>query len=645
MTSRVLVLLLVVAAGVRALDPELELLQVQQDDEAKARAYLDYLNKEYGKRQNEASLAEWGYASNITEETLAKKLAVSAEVAKFQKQQWQETIKFPWTTYKDPDIRRQFKKYSVLGTAALPDDKFEKLEKLISEMESIYSTAKICSYQDQNKCDLSLEPELVELLTKSRDPKELEYVWVQWRKESGEKCRGLFEHYVALSNEAAVLNNFTDTSQYWLKDYETEDFQEQVAELWEQLRPLYTQLHAYVRRRLREQYGETVVSNKGPIPAHLLGNMWAQSWANILETTVPFKGKEAIDVTPQMTKQGYTPLRMFKLAEQFFTSLNLSAMPELFWERSILSKPEDREIICHASAWDFYDAKDFRIKQCTRSDMQHLLTVHHEMGHVQYFLQYKDQPLVYREGANPGFHEAVGDVMSLSVSTPKHLKKIGLLDSSEEDNEATINFLFLQGLQKIAFLPYAYLLDLWRWDVFKGKINSDEYNCKWWKLRTQYQGIEPPVDRTEEDFDAGGKYHVIASVPYIRYFVSYVIQFQFHRALCEKAGQFDPNDPSKPLHECDIYQSTEAGNLLGRMLQMGSSKPWPDAMEVITGQRRMDAGGLLDYFRPLQKWLEEENARTGEYIGWEDSQKVCVKSRLELERLKAAATPSEETTV
>ncbi|XP_068081591.1 angiotensin-converting enzyme isoform X2 [Anabrus simplex] len=645
MTSRVLVLLLVVAAGVRALDPELELLQVQQDDEAKARAYLDYLNKEYGKRQNEASLAEWGYASNITEETLAKKLAVSAEVAKFQKQQWQETIKFPWTTYKDPDIRRQFKKYSVLGTAALPDDKFEKLEKLISEMESIYSTAKICSYQDQNKCDLSLEPELVELLTKSRDPKELEYVWVQWRKESGEKCRGLFEHYVALSNEAAVLNNFTDTSQYWLKDYETEDFQEQVAELWEQLRPLYTQLHAYVRRRLREQYGETVVSNKGPIPAHLLGNMWAQSWANILETTVPFKGKEAIDVTPQMTKQGYTPLRMFKLAEQFFTSLNLSAMPELFWERSILSKPEDREIICHASAWDFYDAKDFRIKQCTQITGVDLYTAHHEMGHVQYYLQYKHQPVVYRRGANPGFHEAVGDVMSLSVSTPKHLKKIGLLDSSEEDNEATINFLFLQGLQKIAFLPYAYLLDLWRWDVFKGKINSDEYNCKWWKLRTQYQGIEPPVDRTEEDFDAGGKYHVIASVPYIRYFVSYVIQFQFHRALCEKAGQFDPNDPSKPLHECDIYQSTEAGNLLGRMLQMGSSKPWPDAMEVITGQRRMDAGGLLDYFRPLQKWLEEENARTGEYIGWEDSQKVCVKSRLELERLKAAATPSEETTV
>ncbi|XP_066993872.2 angiotensin-converting enzyme isoform X3 [Anabrus simplex] len=645
MTSRVLVLLLVVAAGVRALDPELELLQVQQDDEAKARAYLDYLNKEYGKRQNEASLAEWGYASNITEETLAKKLAVSAEVAKFQKQQWQETIKFPWTTYKDPDIRRQFKKYSVLGTAALPDDKFEKLEKLISEMESIYSTAKICSYQDQNKCDLSLEPELVELLTKSRDPKELEYVWVQWRKESGEKCRGLFEHYVALSNEAAVLNNFTDTSQYWLKDYETEDFQEQVAELWEQLRPLYTQLHAYVRRRLREQYGETVVSNKGPIPAHLLGEMWASTWGKTLNFTAPYPAKEKIDVTDMMKKQGYTPLRMFKLAEQFFTSLNLSAMPELFWERSILSKPEDREIICHASAWDFYDAKDFRIKQCTRSDMQHLLTVHHEMGHVQYFLQYKDQPLVYREGANPGFHEAVGDVMSLSVSTPKHLKKIGLLDSSEEDNEATINFLFLQGLQKIAFLPYAYLLDLWRWDVFKGKINSDEYNCKWWKLRTQYQGIEPPVDRTEEDFDAGGKYHVIASVPYIRYFVSYVIQFQFHRALCEKAGQFDPNDPSKPLHECDIYQSTEAGNLLGRMLQMGSSKPWPDAMEVITGQRRMDAGGLLDYFRPLQKWLEEENARTGEYIGWEDSQKVCVKSRLELERLKAAATPSEETTV
>ncbi|KAK7790888.1 hypothetical protein R5R35_006654 [Gryllus longicercus] len=337
-----------------------------------------------------------------------------------------------------------------------------------------------------------------------------------------------------------------------------------------------------------------------------------------------------------MVHQGYTPLRIFKLAEEFFISLNMSAMPDLFWERSILEKPADREITCHASAWDFYDAKDFRIKQCTRVDMEHMFTAHHEMGHIQYFLQYKHQPVVYREGANPGFHEAVGDVMSLSVSTPKHLRQVGLLrdEGPRDDDASALNYLFLQALQKVAFLPYAYLMDLWRWDVFNGSVTSDEYNCRWWRLREQYQGIEPPVDRTEEDFDPGAKYHIVASVPYIRYFVSYVIQFQFHRALCLEAGQFDPNDPMKPLYACDIYGSTAAGNKLKAMLQLGSSRPWPEALEAVTGSRRMDASGLLDYFKPLYEWLKAENARTGERVGWGPSRRACVSTRDELERLR-----------
>nr|CAD7455012.1 unnamed protein product [Timema tahoe] len=670
----------------------------------------------------------------------------------------------------------------------------------------------------------------------SRDPAELKHAWVEWRKESGEKCRSLFEHYVALSNEAAILNkgaamlnciyrepclcdvDFTDTTEYWLMDYESPDFQKQVLRLWEQIEPLYKELHAYVRRKLRETYGEEIVSRNGPIPAHLLGNMWAQKWGNVLELSVPYPNasavdvtpkmkeqtwgnvldistpypeKEAVDVTPQMVKKGYTPLRMFKLAEEFFISLNLSAMPASFWDNSILEKPKDRDLVCHASA----------IKQCTRVDMNDLLTAHHEMGHIQYYIQYKHQPKIYKRGANPGFHEAVGDVMSLSVSTPKHLRKVGLLDAnSVDDYEATINYLYLQGLQKVAFLPSALLMDLWRWDVFKGHTTSDRYNCDWWKLREKYQGVEPATHRTEDNFDPGAKYHIIASVPYIRYFVSYVIQFQFHRSLCEKAGQFDPEDPeSKPLHECDIYQSTEAGNLLGvsadkqqgmlatqeikvlvtarvsadkqqgmltiqevkvlvtarvsadkqqgmlatqevkvlvtarvsadkqqgmlatqevkvlvtarvsadkqqgvpatqevkllvtarvsadkqqgmlaiqevkvlvtarvsadkqqgvlvtqevkvlltarvnadkyqgvlasQEIKMGSSRPWPDAMEVVTGQREMDASGLLDYFSPLYKWLQDENNRTEEYIGWEPSNKVCVQNQDELAKI------------
>ncbi|PSN41387.1 Angiotensin-converting enzyme [Blattella germanica] len=563
--ARKLLLLMATALvfiGASGFDPEQE-MQKMPDEEARAKEYLEYLDREYSKWATKQTVAEWNYASNITDENLQEKLAISAEAAKFSKQEWQETIKYPWTTYKDPDVRRQFMKQSVLGTAALDADKHQKLEELVSEMSSIYSKAKICDYKNPSKCDLSLEPD------------------------------------------------FTNNAEFWLRDYEAPDFKEQVSKLWEKIEPLYLQIHAYVRRKLRETYGEELVKPRGPIPAQLLGNMWSQKWGNILNITIPYPGRPRVDVTNAMVQQGYTPLKMFKLSEQFFTSLNLSAMPEMFWEKSILQKPSDRELVCHASAWDFYDGKDFRIKQCTRVTMDHLFTAHHEMGHIQYFLQYKDQPLIYKEGANPGFHEAVGDVMALSVSTPKHLRKIGLLEESDkgEDYEATINYLFLQGLQKIVFLPSAYLMDLWRWNVFSGDITSDSYNCEWWKLR---------------------------------YFVSFVIQFQFHRTLCEKAGEYVPNDPSKPLHECDIYQSTEAGNLLGKMLQMGSSKPWPDAMEVLTGQREMDASGLLDYFKPLSEWLEKENKKTGEYIGWEPTERRCVQTKDELEQGKTDEKKKEE---
>ncbi|KAF4527176.1 hypothetical protein B566_EDAN006101 [Ephemera danica] len=588
--------------------------QVQERDlktaEKEGRDFMDEYNRLSAFENNKATLAEWAYDSNITEHNLKNKLAVSQESAKFFKEKWTQLIKFPWQQFSDPDLKRQFKIGSVLGNAILSEEEYKKYEETVK---------------------------LTELLMSSRNEKELKHIWVEWRKASGEKVRGLYKDYVDLSNKAATLNNFTDASALWLRSYEASDFRDQISTLWDQLQPLYQQLHAYVRRHLRAKYGDDVIKSRGPIPAHLLGNMWAQTWSNIKDFMLPYPNRPSTDVTPNMVKQGYTPLKMFKLSEQFFTSLNLSAMPESFWEKSILEKPADgRELVCHASAWDFYDAKDFRVKQCTRPTQRQFFTAHHEMGHVQYFLQYKHQPVTYRTGANPGFHEAVGDVMSLSVSTPKHLRAIGLLDeaNSEEDKEAereaTINHLFSTALDKIAFLPFAYMLDLWRWDVFEGRTQPEEYNCAWWRLREKYQGLEPPVHRSEEDFDPAAKYHVVASVPYIRYFVSFVIQFQFHKALCEKAGQLEGG---APLHECDIYKSTAAGNLLGDMLQLGSSKPWPEAMALVTGQPRMDAGALREYFAPLETWLKAENERTGEFIGWEKSTKYCVQTREELSRL------------
>ena len=608
-----------------------EVAEGSDDLQKRATEFLSRVDKLYAEWNNKQTLADWEYASNLTPGNLAKKLNVSSEAARVTKSIWKEVNEFPWRDIKDENIRRQFSKLSVLGTAALPEDLFQEYEKIISDMENIYATAKICDYKDRSKCNLALEPELTEILMKSRDPEELKYIWVQWRKATGEKMKSLYKRYVELSNMAATLNNFTDNAAYWMKDYEADDFPEQIDALWQQLKPLYLQLHAYVRRELRKKYGEDIVSKDGPIPAHLLGNMWAQAWSNIADFTIPYPGKQLPDVTDAMVKQGYNATTIFRVAEDFFTSINLTAMPDLFWERSILEKPKDRELICHASAWDFYDSKDFRIKQCTRVNTEDLLTAHHEMGHVEYYLQYKNQPTVYKEGANPGFHEAVGDVIALSASTPSHLKKINLLEDDSTDREANINHLYLKGLDKIIFLPFAYMMDKWRWNVFQGKVTPDNYNCNWWDLAEVFQGIEPPVDRSEDDFDPGAKYHIVADVEYIRYYVSFVVQFQFHKSLCIEAKQYDPQNPdSKPLHQCDIYNNKAAGNLLKSMLELGSSKPWPDAMEKITGQRNMDSAGLLEYFKPLTDWLTEENKKTNEYIGWKSRAKQCVQTRSEL---------------
>lgn len=594
-------------------DPDLEAL------EHEGREYILQLDQATGIRKNKASLAEWEYTSNITKENEDKLISTRLELSKQEKQAWEETKMYKWQEFQDFTLRRMFKKYSQLGVSALSDDKYSKLMRSVSGMESNYATAKVCSFKDPKKCDLELEPDITEAFTQSQDPDELKHYWVEWHKAAGAPARSNFTEYVTLYNEAAELNDFKNVADWWQSEYEVDDFEEQLAKLWEDVKPLYQQLHAYVRKKLRDKYGDHIVSARGPIPAHLLGNMWAQTWGNVESFTRPYPDKKEIDITQAMKEQNYTVLKMFQMSDEFFRSLNLTAMPDEFWQKSIIEKPTDREIVCHASAWDFYNGVDFRIKQCSTVDTEFFATTHHEMGHIEYFLQYKHQPFIFRDGANPGFHEAVGDTIALSVSSPKHLRRVELSTGDAEDEQTEINQLYKMGIDKIVFLPFAYTLDMFRYGVFRGSTPPEDYNCHYWRLREMLQGVEPPINRTEEDFDAAAKYHVSANVEYARYYVSFIIQFQFHRTLCQLAGEYAPNDLNKKLVDCDIYQSVAAGNALANMLKMGSSRPWPDAMEVLTGQRDMKADGLLEYFKPLQEWLTAENQRTGEYIGWEPS--------------------------
>ncbi|XP_076856780.1 angiotensin-converting enzyme isoform X2 [Brachyhypopomus gauderio] len=591
-------------------------------NETQAKEFLAEYNTTAESVWNAYTEASWAYNTDINEINKQIMLGKNLEMAAHTNTFGMKARDYDTTDFQDQSVKRILKKLSDLERAALSDAELKEYNNLLASMETTYSIAKVC--RKDGTC-LPLEPDLTKIMAESRDYDELVFAWQGWRNASGRELRQSYTRYVELANLAARKNGHSDNGAFWRSLYETPTFEENLEALWKNLEPLYLNLHAYVRRGLFKKYGDKLINLQGPIPAHLLGNMWAQTWSGIMDLVIPYPDATKVDVTQAMISQGWNARRMFEESDRFFQGVGLEPMPDEFWNKSMLEKPTDgREVVCHASAWDFYNRKDFRIKQCTVVNMDDLITVHHEMGHVQYFLQYMNQPISFRDGANPGFHEAIGDVLALSVSTPKHLHTIGLLETVEDNKETTINFLMSIALDKIAFLPFGYLMDQWRWKVFDGRILETEYNKEWWNLRLKYQGLCPPVPRTEEDFDPGAKFHIPANVPYVRYFVSFVIQFQFHKALCEAAGH------TGPLHNCDIDKSKEAGKLLGDMMKLGFSKPWPEAMEMITGQANMSVEPLMEYFQPLITWLKQENQKNGDVLGWPDYSWMPPTSKVEV---------------
>jgi peptidyl-dipeptidase A len=471
-------------------------------------------------------------------------------------------------------------------------------------MEGTYGKGKYCP-PGKEKC-LDLE-ELSRILATSRNPDEMRDAWKGWHAIA-RPLREPYQRFVTLSNKGAKELGFADTGAMWRSQYDMppDEFAGELDHLWDQVRPFYISLHTYVRNRLRQQYGDAVVPAAGPIPAHLLGNMWAQEWSTIYPLVAPKEADPGYDLTAILKSRNTTPKEMVKYGERFFTSLGFAPLPETFWARSLFSKPADRDVVCHASAWDVDTREDLRIKMCVEITAEDFATVHHELGHNFYQRAYMHQPVLFRSGANDGFHEAIGDAIALSI-TPEYLVKLGLLQSAP-DASKDIGLLLRRALDKIAFLPFGLVIDQWRWKVFSGQIPPDRYNQSWWELKLKYQGVSPPVERTEQDFDPGAKYHVSANTPYARYFLAAILQFQFHRALANAAGC------KEPLHRCSVYGSEEAGRRLKEMLEMGQSRPWQEALQRLTGQREMDATAMLDYFAPLKKWLDEQNA--GQKAGW-----------------------------
>lgn len=584
------------------------------EDEERAKHYLDELDTLLNDMCYMENVAQWNYETNLNEENKMKTVKQRFRSGEITKEVWKNITQFKWTSFKDPNTKRVFKLLSVIDTAILPEDKQNEFLKIVSDMLGNHASAKACPFPRNSpkpdRCTLPLDPDIKDILAHSRNYNELLHVWNEWRRVAGKPMKTKFLRYVELINEAARMNGFHDASELWQSTYESDDFEDNMRQLWEQLFPLYKQLHAYVRAKLRKMYGADKIAEDGPIPAHLLGTIHSQHWYPLGKETQPFPDKAAVDVTAAMAEKKMSVLDMYKLAEEFFTSMGLPQMPDSFWKKSLLVKPKDREVVCHASAWDFCRDNDVRIKQCTDVAMSDLLIIHHEMGHVEYYLKYAKQPEFFKGGANPGFHEAIGDTIALSAATPQHLKVIGLLKNVPESEETDLNHLYSIALNKVALLPSAYLYDLWRWNVFRGVYKPEDYNNAWWELLLKYQGICPGVPRSADDFDPPSKYHISGNVPYIRYFVSVVLQFQFYKALCEEANHVGP------LHKCDFYRSKKAGKLLGDFLALGKSKPWPEVLSMLTKgkTRKMDATAMLDFFDPLYKWLQRKNE--GEYIGW-----------------------------
>jgi peptidyl-dipeptidase A len=505
------------------------------------------------------------------------------------------------------DVARKLKliKLSVDIPAPRDPSLSTELSEINASLQSDYGKGKFCPDGPNGKC-LSLG-DMENVLSSSRDPNELLRVWKGWHAISP-PMRNRYGRMVELANKGAQEVGFADVGTMWRSNYDMppEAFSAELDRLWQQVRPLYVSLHAYVRTQLVKKYGPAVVREDAPIPAHLLGNMWAQEWEDIYMLVAPPNADPGYDLTAILKAKKIDDRGMVRYGERFFMSLGFFALPQTFWERSMFIKPRDRDVVCHASAWDIDYVEDLRIKMCIEIKDDDFSTIHHELGHNFYQRAYDKQPPLFRNSANDGFHEAIGDTIALSV-TPEYLKQIGLLDAVPPPSSDT-GLLMKRALDKVAFLPFGLLIDKWRWGVFSGKISPSDYNKTWWELRREYQGVAPPVERTEADFDPGAKYHVAANVPYARYFLAAVLQFQFHRALCRAAGY------TGPLHRCSIYNNKVAGEKLAKMLEMGQSHPWPEALEALTGEKQMDATAMLDYFAPLKQWLDEQNK--GHNVGW-----------------------------
>lgn len=573
-----------------------------------AKNFVEETEKEMFDYSVDAARTYWINSTYINEDTDALAAKIGAEGTTKSVNAAIDAAQFNGVPGIDPVTKRKLDKLRggiVLPAPAVPGAA-EELNKIATKLNSSYG---------KGKGTLKGEPingsDIEAAMGTNRNPVELSEMWESWHTQVGTPMKDDYARMVEIANDGAKDLGFADVGAMWRSGYDmpADDFAKLMDKLWLQVKPLYDELHCYTRAKLNEYHGDEVQAATGPIRADLLGNMWAQEWGNIYDIVAPEgAGDIGFDTTKLLKAKNYDAIKMVKAGEGFFSSLGFEPLPDTFWKRSQFTKPADREVVCHASAWNITNIDDVRIKMCIKVNGDDFTTIHHELGHNYYQRAYNKQSYLHLDGANDGFHEAIGDMIALSI-TPEYLVQVGLLEADKVPGaDKDIGLLLRQAMDKVAFLPFGLLVDKWRWNVFAGEVQPDQYTKAWHDLKLEYQGITPPVERTSDQFDPGAKYHIPGNTPYSRYFLARILQFQFYKAACDAAGW------KGPLHRCSFYGNKEVGAKLNAMLEMGASKPWPDALEAFTGTREMDGSAMISYFAPLMDWLKEENK--GKSCGW-----------------------------
>ena len=599
--------------------------------------FVARVNDEFKKMYPELTAAQWLSSTYINDDSqlLAAK---GNERYLTQLNSWIGQAKKFEGQKMSPETARAIQLLKLATAMPAPKDpaKLAELTQIATKMEGTYGAGSYCTGEgDAKKCRQL--GELEDVLRSSRDYDAQLDAWQGWHTIA-QPMRKDYTRFVELVNEGSKEMGFADAGEMWRSGYDMTpaEIAAETDRLWGQVKPLYEQLHCYTRTKLQATYGVEKGQVNGLLPAHLMGNMWQQDWGNLWDMLEPYKGAGSLDITGALEKQyqadyqaalakagpgvGTDKLfqaereaqlqvakQMTERAQDFYTSLGMPKLPESYWTKTQFIKPMDRDVVCHASAWDMNMTGDVRTKMCIKPNEEDFTTIYHELGHVYYYLAYNKLPPLFQTGAHDGFHEAIGDTMVLAM-TPDYLKSIGMVDATAQSNEALINNQMRMALAKVSFMPFGLMIDRWRWGVFDGSIKPTDYNKAWWELKAKYQGVAPATARGEDFFDPGAKYHVPGNTPYTRYFLSHVLQFQFYKGLCDAAGY------QGPLYNCSFYGNKAAGQKFWAMLEKGASQPWQGTLKELTGTDKMDAGAVLEYFAPLQDWLKQQNE--GQTCGW-----------------------------